>query len=146
MFLYNSSFPDTDSWKADTEYRSNFFVPNFHKICRWLKTEIASLLQFYVPSLGWNLFWNSAKINQRLHGWLQLDELRRGSSLSSWCHLNVSILVTLVDVRQNGCICHCCEGNNDVFESLFPLRDIEHWCRQTCSLSSSFGTVSQDKV
>ncbi len=77
---------------------------------------------------------------------LQSDELRRGSSLSSWCHLYVSILVTLVDVRQNGCICHCCEGNNDVFESLFPLRDIEHWCRQTCSLSSSFGTVSQDAV
>lgn len=59
------------------------------------------------------------------------------SSLSSWCHFYVSKIVTLVDVRQNGCICHCCECNNGVFllvlfclYSFFPLRDIEHWCRQ----------------
>lgn len=32
------------------------------------------------------------------------------------------------------------------FESFFPLRDIEHWCRQTCSLSSSFGTASQSSL
>lgn len=27
---------------------------------------------------------------------------------------------------------------------LFPRRDVEHWCRQTCSLSSGFGVVSQE--
>ena len=29
------------------------------------------------------------------------------------------------------------------FKSLLLLRNIEHWCRQTCSLYSNFGAVSR---
>lgn len=34
------------------------------------------------------------------------------------------------------------EATVTFFESLLLLRDIEHWCRQTCSLYSNFGVVS----
>lgn len=58
-----------------------------------------------------------------------VPSLRITTDYSCRCQAKTDVFVVVV------------EATATFFESLLLLRDIEHWCRQTCSLYSNFGAV-----